>query len=381
MKLDGVRVVDLSTFLPGPYLTMMLADHGAEVIKVEAPGGDAGRQIGLSDGDSTVFFRNLNRGKSSVTLDLKIPAHRDVVLDLVAKADVFIESFRPGVMKRLGLDHSTLLRLNPRLVYCSISAHGQKGPDAGLPAHDLAIEAKSGVLSLNLGQDGQPAMPGIPIADIVSGLHALAGVLMALYRCRQTGKGDFVDISMLDSMVAAMPNVMGPTFAEGRQPDPKEERTTGGAAFYQVYPTADGRHIVLGGQEMKFVEAVLSKLGRSDLIPLCARGPGPHQRPVIEALREIFQACTVAEWTEWFSDVDACFAPVATLPEALADPQIAHRGLILRDPQGRPHIGTPIVFECEPGCPVLDVPALGALRDGADTALKRWCELPESGCS
>ena len=364
MKLDGLRVVDLSTFLPGPYLTMMLADHGAEVLKIEMPSGDAGRFIGLADGPETVFFRNVNRGKQSVVLDLKDAKHREALINVVRSADVFVESFRPGVMERLNLSYKCLSSINPQLVYCSISAYGQSGPESGRPAHDLAVEAQSGVLSLTLGRDGTPAMPGIPTADIVSGLHALAGVLMALYRRHHTGRGDFVDISMLDSMVSAMPNVMGPTFAEGRQPNPKEERTTGGAAFYQIYQTLDGRYIVLGGQEMKFVEAVLLKLGRPDLIAACALGPGYHQKPVIDALTESFATRTAAEWAEWFSGVDACFATVATLPEALASPQLAHRLMIVTDDAGRPHINTPIKFAEEPGVPLLKAPSLGEDRDG-----------------
>ncbi len=176
MKLAGIRVVDLSGFLPGPYLSMEMADHGAEVIKVEQPGeGDPGRHIGLSDGPHTVFFRNLNRGKKSIVLDLKSQQGRDELLSLVATADVFIESFRPGVAGRLGIDYETLDALNPRLVYCSISAFGQDGPYRDRPAHDLAVEALSGVLSLNVGRDSAPAIPGVPVADLLAGLQGLAG--------------------------------------------------------------------------------------------------------------------------------------------------------------------------------------------------------------
>src|SRR3970282_94274 len=147
MKLEGLRVVDLSVFLPGPYLTQQLADHGAEVIKVEAPGeGDPGRHLGLSDGPSTVFFRNLNRGKQSVALNLKDPADRDALLALCDSADVFVESFRPGVVDRLGVGYDALRARNPRIVYCSISAFGQVGPYRERPAHDLALEALSGAL-------------------------------------------------------------------------------------------------------------------------------------------------------------------------------------------------------------------------------------------
>lgn len=360
MKLSDLRVVDLSTFLPGPYLTMMMSDHGAEVIKVEAPGeGDAGRAIGLSDGPSTVFFRNVNRGKQSVVLDLKSEGGREALLRLVKSADVFVESFRPGVMKRLGLEHEKLREVNPALIYCSISAFGQTGPYAGRPAHDLAVEALSGALSLNVGADRAPAIPGIPVADIVGGLHGLAGVLMALVRRAQTGQGDFVDISMQESMVSAMPNVLGPTLAENRQPDPKQERSTGGSAFYQIYRTIEGRYVTLGAQELKFVRAVLTRLGLEHFVPLCARGPGDHQRPLVEALAAIFATRTLAEWEHWFTDVDAAFAAVKTLPEALEDPQLLSRGFILRDARGRRHVGTPIRFDSEPAKVNLHEPSLG----------------------
>src|SRR5262245_6374691 len=162
---------------------MTLADHGAEVIKIEPPGeGDPGRHIGLSDGPSTVFFRNLNRGKKSVVLDLKDSVQREALLSLCESADVFVESFRPGAVDRLGVGYEALRARNPRVVYCSISAFGQNSEWRGRPAHDLALQAESGLLSMTLGADGKPAMPGIPIADVLAGLQGLAGVLMALYR-------------------------------------------------------------------------------------------------------------------------------------------------------------------------------------------------------
>jgi crotonobetainyl-CoA:carnitine CoA-transferase CaiB-like acyl-CoA transferase len=371
MKLEGICVVDLSAFLPGPYLTMALADHGARVIKIEPPEGDAGRGIGLSDGPSTVFFRNLNRGKESVTLDLKTPAGQAALLALCDKADVFVESFRPGVMKRLGLDYETLSASNPRIVYCSISAFGQTGPYRDRPAHDLAVESLCGVLGITLGKDDAPAMPGVPIADVVAALQGLSGVLMALLRREKTGFGDHIDVSMQEALLAATANVLGPVFSEGRQPIPKHERTTGGSAFYQIYETADGRHIVLGGQELKFVRNLLAHLEREDFIPLCERGPGPHQKPLIAYLQSVFGVRTLTELVEWFRPLDVCFAPVNTLPEAFEDEQIRARSLILTDGMGRRHIGPVIRFLREPADVSLVEPALGqhnarVLRQGQE---------------
>lgn len=364
MKLAGIRVIDLSNFLPGPYLSLELCDHGAEVIKIEQPGeGDPGRHIGLSDGSDTVFFRNLNRGKKSIALDLKSDQGRAALYRLVDGADVFLESFRPGVAKRLGVDHETLRARNPGLVYCSLSAFGQDGPYRARAAHDLAVEGLSGALSLNVGSDGAPAIPGLPVADLLAGLQGLAGVLMALLRRHATGKGDYIDISMMDCMSAALRNVTGPTFAEGRQPDPKLERTTGGSAFYRIYQTGDGQRIALAGQEPKFIHALLESLGRPDLAPLCLQGPGAHQQPVMDFLEQAFSQATRAQWEQRLAALDVCFGAVNSLPEALQDPQLLARGMVLRDAQGRPHIASPIRFADEPASYNLSVPALDQHRD------------------
>lgn len=360
MKLEGIRVIDLSVFLPGPYLTLAMADHGAEVIKIETPGeGDPGRHIGLSDGPCTVFFRNLNRGKKSVVCDLKDPLQRDELLALCETADVFVESFRPGTVDRLGVGFEAVRARNPRIVYCSISAFGQDGEWRGRPAHDLALQAESGLAGMTLGTDGRPAMPGIAAADMLAGLQGLSGVLMALYRREKTGLGDYIDIGMHDVTIGAMLNILGPAFAEGRQPIPDHERSTGGAAFYRPYETQDGRFLVLAGQEPKFIHNFLSALGRMDLAELCLRGPGPHQRPVIECLSAEFRKKPLAEWQSYLATLDVCYGRVNTLPEAVAHPNLAARGMIRRDDAGRLHVGPPIRFRHEPAQPVLREPALG----------------------
>jgi crotonobetainyl-CoA:carnitine CoA-transferase CaiB-like acyl-CoA transferase len=352
MKLEGIRVIDLSVFLPGPYLTLAMADHGAEVIKIEVPGeGDPGRHIGLSDGPSTVFFRNLNRGKKSVMLDLKDLAQRDALLSLCETADVFVESFRPGTVDRLGVGYQAVRARNRRIVYCSISAFGQDGELRGRPAHDLALEAESGLLSMTLGSDGKPAMPGIPAADVLAGLQGLSGVLMALLRRERTGEGDHIDISMHEVMVGGMLNILGPAFAEDRQPIPSHERTTGGAAFYHPYETADGRYLVLAGQEPKFIHNLLSAFDRPELAEPCLRGPGPHQRPVIEFLAAEFRKKALAEWNAYLATIDVCYGCVNTLPEAFAHPNLLARGMIHLDELNRRHVGPPIRFSQEPARP------------------------------
>jgi crotonobetainyl-CoA:carnitine CoA-transferase CaiB-like acyl-CoA transferase len=362
MKLDGLRVIDLSSFLPGPYLTTMMSDHGADVIKVEAPAGDHGRHIGPKDGDVSVFFRNVNRGKRSIVIDLKQPSGRGDLLRLCETADVLVESFRPGVAGRLGVGYDEVKARNPSIVYCSISAFGQHGPYRDRPAHDLAVEAMSGALSITLGNDNAPAIPGIPAADIISGLQGLSAVLMALLRRTQTGQGDYIDISMHDAMLSACVNVLGPAIAEDRQQVAKHERTTGGSAFYRIYRTGDGRHLTLAGQEDKFIRTLLAALDRNDLVEPCLRGPGPHQAPVIAYFEDLFSRKPLAEWVEWLSSLDVCFGPVLTFPEALAEPHLQARGMVLTDALGHRHIGSPIRFLNEPAQPRLQAPALG--QDG-----------------
>jgi crotonobetainyl-CoA:carnitine CoA-transferase CaiB-like acyl-CoA transferase len=355
MKLEGIRVIDLSLFLPGPYLTLALADHGAEVIKVEPPGeGDPTRHLGPKDGPSTVYFRNLNRGKKSLVLDLKNPREREALLGLCETADVFVESFRPGVVDRLGVGYDQVAARNPRIVYCSISAFGQQGALRERPAHDLAVEALSGVLSMTLGADGKPTIPGVPVADLFASLQGLAGILMALLRRSRTGKGDYVDIAMHDSMLAGTANILGPTLAENRQPVARHERSTGGSAFYRLYESADGRHLALGGQEMKFVRNLLGALGRPELAPLCER-PGPHQQPVMELLEKTFREKSLADNLAFLSRLDVCYAPVNTLPEALEDAA----DKLLKDELGRRHLPPAIRFRDEPARPSLHEPALG----------------------
>jgi crotonobetainyl-CoA:carnitine CoA-transferase CaiB-like acyl-CoA transferase len=219
------------------------------------------------------------------------------------------------------------------------------------------------VLGMMRGNDGQPVIPAIPIADQLSALQGLSAVLMALLRRESTGRGDCIDIAMHDATVAACANIVGPVLAENRQPLPKHERSTGGAAFYQIYEMRDGRHILLAGQEPKFIRNLLGALKREDLIPLCLRGPGPHQQPVIAFLQETFGKMSAAEAETFLSGLDVCFGPLQTLPEAFADPNITARGSILRDDLGRRHIAPVIRFLEEPAAPSLTAPALGEHTD------------------
>jgi crotonobetainyl-CoA:carnitine CoA-transferase CaiB-like acyl-CoA transferase len=359
MKLDGVTVIDLSMFLPGPHFTLMMADHGADVIRIEPPGGEPSRDYGLRLGEHSVWFRNTHRGKRSLRLNLKDPRGKALLFRLLERADVLVEGFRPGVMKRLGLDYETVRARFPRIVYCSISAFGQDGRYRDKPAHDMAVQAMAGVLSFNRGRDGAPTNPGLPAADITSSLFALSGVLMALVRQRATGEGDYLDIAMHDSLLAWTPNYTGPVFAEHRAHDVGQERNWGGAAFYNLYRTQDDQWLVLGGMEHHFCANFLHKAGRPDLIPLCDLPPGPGQQPVKDFLAGFFADRTQAEALEWLADIDVCYAPLRTLLEAFDDPNTAERGMLLHDEQGLPHIGTALRFAREPAQIRFAVPALG----------------------
>jgi len=356
MKLSGVRVLDLSQFLPGPHLTMTMADHGADVIMVEPPGGEPARELGARTKDGvTVWFRNIARGKRSVTLDLKSDAGRDVFLKLAADADVIVEAFRPGVAKRLGVDYETVAARNSRVIYCAITAFGRSGPYRDKPAHDLAVQALAGTADLARGlHDGEPAMPNIVAADMAASLTALSAILMALYAREKTGRGEYIDIAMYDSLLAWTPNITAPVFAEDRAPVPKAMRNYGGQAMNRVYATKDG-HIVLGGSEVKFAETLLRALGRADLLGIARREPG-EQQALIDFFVETFAAKTQAEAETFLAPLDLCWAALRNLRDAFGDPHTAARGMVLTDEAGNRHIGPAVKFASDPAEPDLRLP-------------------------
>jgi crotonobetainyl-CoA:carnitine CoA-transferase CaiB-like acyl-CoA transferase len=359
MKLEGIKVVDLSLFLPGPAMTQAMADHGADVVKVEPPGGEPNREIGLKRDGVSVFFANTHRGKRSLVLNLKTTEGVEALLRLAATADVFVESFRPGVVDRLGVGYQAVVARNPRIVYVSISAYGQSGPYRDRPAHDLAVEAMAGVLSVNAGWDDRPWNPAVAAADMLAANLALSGVLMALLRRERTGRGDYLDVAMMDALLASMPNNLGPPMVEKRAPVAKDERSWGGNAMYRVYATKDGKFVALGGAELKFATHLLTALGRPDLIPLCRLPPGPGQEPVRDFLERTFETRTREEWVAWMAGKDIAFAPLKSLREGLDDPHVRDRRMVVEDPRGWEHIGLPLKFSDEPGRIDFALPALG----------------------
>lgn len=363
MKLDGIRVLDLSQFLPGPHLTMTMADHGADVIMVEPKtgGGEPVRNMGSRMNDGTaVWFRNVARGKRSIALDLKDAAQCETFLKLADDADVIVEAFRPGVVKRLGIGYDAVAARNPRIVYCSISAFGQNGPYRDKPSHDLGVQALAGTLDLSRGfTDDKPNMPNLVAADMASSLTALSAILMALLSRATTGKGDYIDIAMYDSLIAWTPNIVGTVFAEDRDPVPKAMRNYGGQAMNRIYETSDGQYIVLAGSERKFSENLLKALGRSDFLDIAIGEPGDPQKPLTDYFTQLFKTKTCAEWEIFLEPIDLCWAPVRSLKAGFADAQSHARGMLLRDADNNPHIGPAIKFQNDPAAPHFDLPPYG----------------------
>ena len=363
MKLEGVKVLDLSAFLPGPHMTMMMADHGADVIMVEPANGtgEPTRVIGETTEDGTsVWFRNIARGKRSLKVNLKDPDGRELLLKLAETADVMVEAFRPGVVTRLGVDYDAVSARNPKIIYCSISAFGQESSLAKKPAHDVAVQALAGLIDLNRGKtDHQPTLPNVPFADASASLMALSAILMALFRRETTGEGDYIDLAMYDAAIAWTPNVLGPTFGENRPPRPKEMRSFGGSALTNLYETADGEFLAFAGPEIKFATNLLTALGRPDLIDVAKVPPGPGQTELRTYFTETFKTKTLAEWKAFLEPIDCAWSWVRDLKEAFEDPYTAERGMVFQDEDGHRHVGPPIKFKNEPPHPNPKVPEFG----------------------
>ena len=360
MKLENIRVLDLSQFLPGPHLSMTMADHGADVIMVEPKNGQGEpvRAMGTRSADGTsVWFRNIARGKRSIALDLKSEHDLEIFLALADDADVIVEAFRPGVAARLGVGYDAIARRNPRIVYCSISAFGQNGPLRDKPSHDLGVQALAGTLDLSRGfADNKPNMPNLVAADMASSLTALSAILMALLARERTDRGEYIDIAMYDSLIAWTPNIVGSVFGEDRAPEPHQMRNYGGQAMNRIYQTKDGGFIALAGSEAKFCENLLSALGRIDFLEIAKGEPGSTQLPLIEFFGETFKTKTRAEWETFLEPIDLCWAPVRTLKDGFEDAQSAVRAMLLRDDGGNPHIGPAIKFRDEPAQPHFALP-------------------------
>lgn len=317
--LDGIKILDLSRLLPGPYCTMLLADLGCEVIKIEEPHtGDYMRWIPPFINGESARFLSVNRNKKSMTLNLKTEKGREIFFELVKRSDVVIESFRPGTLQKLEIDYEKAQKINAGIIYCSITAYGQDGPYKGRAAHDINITALGGALSITENH----AIPGIQIADTTSGLLACVAILSALITREKTKKGQHLDISMLDGLVSLLSLHAGEYFATNISPVPEKMPLSGGLACYNVYETKECKSVALGAIEPKFWIEFCKVVGREDLIP---EQLSEDQEPLKKILRDIFRKKTQKEWLNTLQDV--C-TPVNSLEEVFADPQVLFRDML-----------------------------------------------------
>jgi len=326
--LSGIRVLDFSTLLPGPMATLLLAEAGAEVIKVERPGsGEELRGYQPRFADTSVSFALLNRGKRSVAIDLKAPDAVARLRPLLDSADVVVEQFRPGVMDRLGLGYEQLSALNARIVYCSITGYGQDGPKAQVAAHDLNYQADAGLLSIAAGADGAPVVPNALVADIAAGSYpAVINILLALRGREHTGKGCKLDIAMTDGLLPFLYWGIGIGVATGHWPRPAGELLSGGSPRYQIYRTADSRFLAAAPLEDRFWANFCDAIG----LPAEMRDDRKDPRATRATVAQIILRGSAAEWLTQFEGKDVCCNVVHSVEEALADPQFAARGVFQR---------------------------------------------------
>ena len=332
MALADIRVLDLSRVLAGPFCSMLLADFGADVIKVEAPGrGDDTRHWGPPwAGGESAYFLSVNRNKRSITLNLKHERGRQILLDLVARSDVFIENFKVGTAKRLGLDYETLREINPRLIYCSITGYGQTGPYRDRPGYDFVIQAEGGIMSITGPADGEPHKVGVAIVDITAGLFAATAILAALHHRERTGEGQYIDIALLDAQVGWLANVAQNYLVSGEVPK-RYGNAHPNIVPYEVFPTADG-YIAVGIGNDRQYRRFCELTGRMDLWEdgRFQTNPGrvEHRDELIPRLRELFRTRTTAEWLALLREAKISAAPINNVAQVLNDPHVLARGMV-----------------------------------------------------
>ncbi len=326
--LDGIRILDLSRLLPGPYASHMLASFGADVIKVENPGeGDYMREYPPKAQDTNAVFLTINRGKKSFAVDLSHPEGKQAFLDLVRSADVILDGFRPGVMDKLGLGYSKLSEVHPGLIYAALTGYGQSGPHADRIGHDLNYMATTGMLDLLGESDGMPAIPGVQIADVAAGaLPTVIGVLLALQHRATTGQGQMVDIAIFDGLLGLMPVQVANYTATKRRPKRGHERLFGRYACYNVYPVRNGRYVAVAALEPKFWAELCTVLERADLID-DQYLEGDAQQVLVAELTRTFQKKEASEWMEIFAGHDVCVTEVREISRALQDQWVTDRGM------------------------------------------------------
>jgi alpha-methylacyl-CoA racemase len=369
--LAGLRVLDFTTLLPGPLATLLLAEAGAEVTKIERPPvGDEMRSYLPRWGQDSVNFALLNRGKRSLALDLKDPAQRAHLDPLLEQTDVLVEQFRPGVMDRLGLGWEALSARHPRLIYCSITGYGQDGPKRDTAGHDLNYIGDTGLLAVSSGDPAHPTVPPALVADIAAGAYpAFMNILLALLARGASGQGSRLDVAMTDHLFPFLYWAIGAGHATGRFPGNADALTTGGTPRYRLYPAADGRLIAVAAIEQRFWERFCALIGLEPAF--CDDAADPSA--TIARIGELLRARPAAEWRATFAGQDCCCSVVATVSEALADPHFLARGLFAggvtnADGARLPALPVPVLPPFRRTDPDLPSPALGAAAAAASAS-------------
>lgn len=349
--LKGLKVLDFSTLLPGPFATLYLADLGAEVIHIESPTRpDLVRLFPPYANGQATSHSYLNRNKQSVTLDLKDPASIEQVKQKISEFDIVVEQFRPGVMQRLGLDYQTLAEINPRLIYCSITGYGQTGSYKDKAGHDINYIALSGIAGHCGRQDSGPPPMGIQIADVAGGsLHAVIGILAAVVERQNSGLGQYIDISMTDCVVG-LNNMAAAASLAGAQQQQRESEQLNGGTFYDYYETADARYLSIGSLEPQFMTGLASALELPILLQKGASFDTEDRQMVKQAIRDKIKSKNLAEWNQLFEQLDVCVEPVLSLDEALQSQISQQRNWVVNVPlkpnsdQTEPQLACPIKF-------------------------------------
>ena len=327
--LDGIKVLDLTRYLPGPFATQILADFGAEVIKVEETAGELGRYLPPFKGGLGTRFCSVNRNKKSIALNLKSEKGKEIFKRLASGADIIIEQFRPGVMDKMGLGYKSLKAGNEGLIYCSLTGYGLSGPWFDRAGHDINYLNTAGVSALTAGRDGVPVMSSVQIADIAGGsLFAVIGMLLALFHRSRSGKGQLCDIAMMDGALSLLSYTVGEWCGKGSVPETGREFLTGGFAMYNTYKCSDGKYAGLGAIEGKFWNGFCTKIGREDLIS--SQFDISKQDEMIADISGIMLGKSRDEWVEFFADSDICFTPVLDLDEVSEHEQVKAREMLHR---------------------------------------------------
>jgi crotonobetainyl-CoA:carnitine CoA-transferase CaiB-like acyl-CoA transferase len=361
--LEGIRILDLTRLLPGPFCTMMLADLGAEVLKIEEPNyGDPARNIPPRVKEEGSLFLTVNRNKKSVTLNLKDPRGVDAFLKLAATADVIIEGFRPGVVDRLGIGYKSTSAVNPKIIYCSLTGYGQTGPMAKRSGHDINYIGLGGALGYTVDAKGTPVIPAVQIADLGGGMVAAIAILSAVIARSRTEKGQYIDVSMLDSTISMLPFMASNFFALGNVETGIHTQLTGQYPFYSVYKTKDAKYLSLGALEPKFWQNFCNAIDRKDMVEK-QFVKGKDRERLYTELRSLFLSRTRDEWIKLFADKDVCCEPVNSVADALSNPQAAERAMIfeMEHPVEGPirQVGSPFKLSETPVRMTLPPPRLG----------------------